>query len=48
MEAKKTYLSEYKPVYIPDIAKKLNTGAAQSFINEVKEKIDQVLGQQNQ
>lgn len=48
MEAKKEYLSEYKPVYIPDIAKKLNTGASQSFINEVKEKIDQVLGQQNQ
>lgn len=47
-DAKKTYLSEYKPVYIPDIAKKLNTGASKSFIGEVQERIDQVLGQENQ
>lgn len=43
--AKKEYLSEYKPVYIPDIAKKLNTGATKSFMAEVLEKIEQVQNQ---
>lgn len=46
--AKKEYLSEYQPVYIPDISKKINTGASQSLINEIQEKIDQVLSQENQ
>ncbi len=40
-EAKKEYLSEYKPVYIPDIAKKINTGANQSLMSEIQEKIDE-------
>ncbi len=47
-EVKKEYLSEYNPVYIPDITKKINTGASQSLINEIQERIDQVLGQENQ
>ncbi len=45
MNAKKEYLSEYKPVYIPDIAKKINTGATQSFIAEIREKIEQAQNQ---
>jgi beta-N-acetylhexosaminidase len=47
-QAKKEYLSEYQPVYIPDISKKVNTGASQSLMNEIKDKIDQVLSQENQ
>jgi len=48
LSAKKEYLSEYSPVYIPDIAKKVNTGASKSFIKEVQDKIDQVMSQENQ
>jgi beta-N-acetylhexosaminidase len=43
---KKTYLGEYKPIYIPEIAKVINSKATQTFIAEIREKIDQILGQQ--
>jgi beta-N-acetylhexosaminidase len=40
MSVKKEYLSEYKPVYIPEISKQINTGASQTFIKEITEKIE--------
>lgn len=36
---KKTYLSEYKPVYIPSIAKELNSKEAQQLLKDIQEKI---------
>jgi beta-N-acetylhexosaminidase len=38
-EMKKKYLSEYKPIYIPDIEKKINKKSSQVFIDEVRKKI---------
>lgn len=40
--AKKEYLSEYNPIYIPEITKKINTGASQVLMSEINEKIDQI------
>ncbi len=40
MNVKKEYLSEYKPVYIPEVGKRINTGASQTFIKEITEKIE--------
>lgn len=39
--SKKTNLSDYGPVYIPEISKKLNTGASQALLREVEERISQ-------
>ncbi len=39
---KKEYLSEYKPIYIPEIAKKINTGASQVLVKEIFDKIKQI------
>lgn len=41
-QSKKTHLSNYEPVYIPEISKKLNTGASQALLREVEEKIAQL------
>jgi beta-N-acetylhexosaminidase len=38
-EMKKKYLSEYKPIYIPDIEKKINKKSSQVFIDEDRKKI---------
>lgn len=35
LELKKTYLSDYKPIYIPDLSKKIGTNASQVFIKEL-------------
>lgn len=44
-EIKQQYLSEYKPIYIPEIAKKLGTRASQVFLDDLKERIAQSSGQ---
>lgn len=44
-EVKQQYLSEYKPIYIPEIAKKLGTRASQVFLDDLKERIAQASGQ---
>jgi len=44
-EIKQQYLSEYKPIYIPEIAKKLGTRASQVFLDDLKERIAQASGQ---
>ena len=38
-EMKKKYLSEYKPIYIPDLEKKINRRSSQVFVDDVKKKI---------
>jgi beta-N-acetylhexosaminidase len=38
-DCKKEYFGEYRPIYIPDIAKKVNTRATQVFMQDVLEKI---------
>jgi beta-N-acetylhexosaminidase len=38
-EAKKKYLSEYKPIYIPDLDKKIHKKSSQTLIDEVKKRI---------
>lgn len=38
-EMKKKYLSEYKPIYIPDIEKRLNKKSSQSFLDDLRKKI---------
>jgi len=37
--AKKEYLSEYNPIYIPEMTKKINTGASQVLMKEINDKI---------
>jgi beta-N-acetylhexosaminidase len=39
VEMKKKYLSEYKPIYIPDLDKKINKRSSQVFVDDVKKKI---------
>lgn len=39
---KKEYLSEYKPIYIPEIAKKMNTAASRALMKEIVDKIDRI------
>ena len=39
---KKAHLSDYSPIYIPEIGKKLNTGASQALIREINDKISQL------
>lgn len=46
-EAKKKYLSEYKPIYIPDIEKKLNKKSSQVFLEDLKKKILEKSAQEN-
>ncbi len=41
-EIKKEYLSEYKPIYIPEITKKINTGASQVLMKEIAQKIQEI------
>lgn len=43
-EVKQQYLSEYKPIYIPEITKKLGTRASQVFLDDLKERIAQASG----
>jgi len=38
LETKKSYLSEYKPIYIPEIGKKMCTPVNTRYLNEVKDK----------
>ncbi|MGB0453336.1 MAG: beta-N-acetylhexosaminidase [Bacteriovoracaceae bacterium] len=38
-EVKKTYLSEYRPIYIPEISKNVGLKANQIFVDELMEKI---------
>ena len=40
LESKKTYLSEYKPNYIPDIKKVVGSKASENLMKEVQDKID--------
>jgi beta-N-acetylhexosaminidase len=37
--AKKTYFTEYKPIYIPDLEKKFNRKQNQQFVEDLKKKI---------
>ena len=39
-QTKKKFISEYSPIYIPDITKKINTQQSQSLIAEVRSKIE--------
>jgi beta-N-acetylhexosaminidase len=41
-ESKKENLKDYTPIYIPEIAKKINTKQSQAFLNDITEKIDQL------
>lgn len=41
LELKKAYLSDYKPIYIPEISKKLGTRANQVFVTDLLERIAQ-------
>ncbi len=41
-ESKKANLKEYSPIYIPEIAKKINTNQSQVFLKDITEKIAQV------
>jgi beta-N-acetylhexosaminidase len=45
-EMKKKYLSEYKPIYIPDIEKKINRKSSQVLIDDIKKKILEKKSQQ--
>lgn len=38
-ETKKKYLSEYKPIYIPDLEKHINKKSTQVFLEDIKKKI---------
>jgi beta-N-acetylhexosaminidase len=38
-ETKKRYFTEYKPIYVPDIEKKLNRKTSQQFVNDLRNKI---------
>jgi beta-N-acetylhexosaminidase len=38
-EAKKRYFTDYKPIYVPDIEKKLNRKVSQQFVNDLRNKI---------
>ncbi len=42
LEVKKAYLSDYKPIYMPEISKKLGTKANQIFMDEITERISQL------
>ena len=41
LEVKKSYFSEYKPIYIPEISKKVKAPSNQVLIREIEEKISQ-------
>lgn len=43
-ELKQLYLSDYKPIYIPEIAKKIGIRANEIFLQEIKDRIAQVNG----
>lgn len=36
---KKAYLKDYKPIFIPDVGKKINSPASKQFLKEIHEKI---------
>jgi beta-N-acetylhexosaminidase len=38
---KKSNLADYEPIYIPEIGKKLNTGASQALIKEIQDRLSQ-------
>jgi beta-N-acetylhexosaminidase len=40
LELKKEQLSEYKPIYIPEISKKVNTRASQVFIQDILARLE--------
>ena len=40
-ETKKTHLSTYNPIYIPEISKKVNTRQSQVFMEEIMEKLSE-------
>jgi beta-N-acetylhexosaminidase len=42
LKAKKSYFSEYKPIYIPEISKKMKTASSQVLIKEIQDKITQL------
>jgi beta-N-acetylhexosaminidase len=38
-EKKKEFFKDYKPIYIPDIEKKVNLKTSQAFLEDIKKKI---------
>ena len=42
LKNKKTFLKEYKPIYIPDLQKVFNSKANENFLEEINEKINEV------
>ncbi len=44
-EKKKNHFSEYRPIYIPDLEKKVNTRKSQVFIEDLKKRISQMSAQ---
>lgn len=42
LNTKKSYLSEYKPIYIPEISKQMKTASSQVLIKEIQDKITQL------
>lgn len=40
LELKKAYLSEYKPIYLPDLSKNIGTKASQVFLEELQKEIE--------
>jgi beta-N-acetylhexosaminidase len=42
LKNKKTFLKDYKPIYIPDLQKVFNSKANQNFMEEIREKITEV------
>jgi beta-N-acetylhexosaminidase len=42
MECKERSLKEYKPVYIPDLSKIVDTPQSQSYLSEVRKKIEEL------